>query len=228
MCILGIYQIKHTFHSEYQHLETGKMDQYSKQRTQFSSQHMYGNSELSVSTASGDLTPFYGLHRYWTHVVHTCEMFFKSRKTFKYWENTNFNIRFLKRSLLSETTVLRTFIQLIHRHTQRTVQLSAEWHPLIPSSCIPNLQPHQLPHFSLRSHKSCPRQAPLTSAYSIPEASLGAGIWTGLRAPERVWNILAKNSSEGEAQAHHVVHVKKIPYIFHVLIRDSHRNRPRL
>lgn len=84
VCILGIYQIKHTFHSEYQHLETGKMDQYSKQRTQFSSQHMYGNSELSVSTASGDLTPFYGLFRYWTHVVHTCEMFFKARKTFKY------------------------------------------------------------------------------------------------------------------------------------------------
>jgi hypothetical protein len=96
VCILGIYQIKHTFHSEYQHLETGKMDQYSKQRTQFSSQHMYGNSELSVSTASGDLTPFYGLHRYWTHVVHTyVKCFLKQEKHL----NTEkiLTLRFLKK-----------------------------------------------------------------------------------------------------------------------------------
>lgn len=40
-------------------------------------------------------------------------------------------------------------------------------------------------------------------------------------------NVLANNTSKGRAQACHGAHVKKSLYIFHRLIQDTHRNRPR-
>lgn len=100
---------------------------------------------------------------------------------------------------------------------------STKWHPLI-TQLLYSL-PAASPNTTILSEVSQTKQAPLKSAYSMQ----GASHWACHMSCSlsRFSNILAKNSSKGRAQARHAAHVKKIPYIFHGLIQDTRRNRPR-
>lgn len=91
---------------------------------------------------------------------------------------------------------------------------SAKWHPLITQLLysLPAARPSAT-CLSLKYQK--PNKLSWNQHIPLWEPSHRGVTWTALWAPDGFSNILAKNSSQGRAQAHHADHVKKIPYIFH-------------
>lgn len=84
------------------------------------------------------------------------------------------------------------------------------------TNCSPPVFPACRPakhHVSLKYQK--PNKLSWNQHIPLLEPSHRGVTWTALWAPDGFSNILAKNSSQGRAQAHHADHVKKIPYIFH-------------